>query len=68
MYGRCGHWLLELPINTYRIGMDENDKTLLGFECLPEEFVCYLIENCSCRKEFQPLLTMNWKKRKKISQ
>lgn len=33
-----GDWLLEIPINTYRMGMTENGNTVTEFECLPEEF------------------------------
>lgn len=62
MDGRWGDRLPELPINTYKIGMDGNPKTVLGFECQPQEFVCHLIEICICRKEFQPFLARNWRR------
>lgn len=61
--GTWGDWLPEIPINTSRIGMSGNGKNVVGFEHQPEDFVCCLIEICICRKQLQPLLTMNQKKR-----
>lgn len=40
--GMWGDWLLELPINTYRMAIAENGDTVAYFECQPEECVCCL--------------------------